>query len=119
VKPMLFATLLAGCAVEPGPRPPVPRFEIDPEYVPEGDGHETPVTLDGAASADELDDPGARLRFEWSFDADVRFVEGDRHDPTIVVTLSGTRPVTVTLAVEDEDELVSRLSRRIGLVLPE
>lgn len=110
---------LAGCQQELG-RPPVPRFTIDPEWIAEGDAHETRVALDATASADELDDPDAPLDVAWTFDDDgVRFEEGHADDAAVVVTAEGERPVTITLTVTDGEGLAGRLSRRLGIVVPE
>jgi len=108
-----------GCQQELG-RPPVPRFTIAPEWVPEGDAYETPVVLDASASADELDDPEAPLDVTWRFDdEDVRFVDGGAHDEVLVLTSSGARPVTITLTVTDSEGLSGSLSRRLGITVPE
>lgn len=116
---VIGALLAAACQQELG-RPPVPRFTIEPEYVPEGDAHETPVALDSSESADELDDPSAPLDVTWQFDDDdVRFEEGGAHDPSVVVTAAGARPVTIILTVTDPDGLSSSLTRRLGIVVPE
>lgn len=111
--------LVAGCQQELG-RPPVPRFTIDPEWVPEGDGHQTLVALDASGSADELDDPSAALEVTWTFDdGDVRFEDGGPHDEAVVLSFPGARPVTITLTVTDPEGLSSSLSRRLGIAVPE
>jgi hypothetical protein len=110
---------LSACQQELG-RPPVPRFTIDPAYVPEHDDFATEVSLDGSASADELDDPTIPLAFSWHFDDDrVRIVDGDVHSSTLRIATAGDRPLTISLAVEDDDGQTSTLEQRLGLTLPD
>jgi hypothetical protein len=116
---LALGLLSAGCQQDLG-RPPVPRFTIAPEYVPEGDDHQTRVVLDATGSADELDDPTAPIDLSWRFDdPDLRIVDGGDRDATIVVTIGGARPVTIVLTVTDPEGLSSTLSRRLGITLPE
>ena len=116
---LLALGLLAGCQQELG-RPAVPRFTIDPAYIPMGDDHATRVVIDATASADELGDPSAPLYASWTFDDDrVRIVEGSVHDLTLVVTAPGERAVTIVLTVTGPDGSSSRLSQRLGITLPD
>lgn len=116
---MLSTLLLVACQQELG-RPPVPRFEIDPAYVPQGDDFHTEVSLDASASADELDDPDSPLGYEWSFDEDrVRIVRGNENAVIIAITVPGDRPVTISLTVEDPDGQRSTLEQRLGVTVPE
>ncbi|MBI2895035.1 MAG: hypothetical protein HYY06_15880 [Deltaproteobacteria bacterium] len=115
----LLVVTLAACQQELG-RPPVPRFEIEPAYVPLDDDFRTEVTLDASASADELDDPASPLGYAWAFDDDrIRVVRGDPADPTIAITAPGDRPVTIALTVEDTDGQRSTLEQRLGVSVPE
>src|SRR5688500_647303 len=73
-------TIWAGCATEEG-RPPIARIDVTPGSIPENDGFQTAVVLDGTRSADPVDDPdgSASLEFLWSVEGDeVRFEAGSR-----------------------------------------
>jgi hypothetical protein len=119
VRLALAVLALAACQQELG-RPPVPRFEIDPAYVPLDDDFRTEVTLDASASADELDDPTSPLGYEWGFDEDrIRIVRGDEAEAIVAITAPGDRPVTISLTVEDEDGQRSTLEQRLGVSVPE
>lgn len=104
--PLLMGTLLvASCASEQG-RPPVARITAEPRAIPEHDGFQTDVILDGTTSADPIDDPdGTRpLSYAWEITGDeVRFQQGTPASPTITVRFLGDRPATVRLTVTDED----------------
>lgn len=108
VRTLTFALLLAaGCTFEDG-HPPVPRASATPRAIPENDGFQTPVALDGTASADPIDDPeGMRpLRYRWTIRSDeFRFDQGDETDPSPVVRFRGDRPATIELTVTDADGL--------------
>jgi len=113
----LAGLLVAACS-QIGPRPPVPRFTVDPEFIPEGDAHRTPVTLDGSASADDLEDPTVPLAYAWAADEEsARVVDGALDEAVVVMTFAGDRVVTVTLTVTDPDGLAASLSDRVGLTV--
>jgi hypothetical protein len=95
------------CTVEEG-RPPLARIELVPEAIPENDGFQTPVVLDGTASADPIDDPdgSARLDYAWAIDGDEhRFDEGDEGSDMPTLSFRGDRPATIVLTVTDADGL--------------
>jgi hypothetical protein len=99
--------VLAACSAPEG-RPPVARIELQPDRIGENDGFQTPVTLDGRASADPIDHPeGADLGYAWTIDGDeARFEPGSHTDDAApVVRLRGDRPATITLTVTDDDGL--------------
>lgn len=114
---MAALTTLAACAVDEG-RPPVARIELTPDQVGENDGFQTPVTLDGRASADPLDHAdGARLTFAWQvLDDEVRFEPGSRDDDEApVVRVRGDRPATIILTVTDQDGLSASTTAHLRL----
>ena len=114
---ILLGFVVGGCS-QIGPRPPVPRFTIDPEFIPQGDDHRTPVTLDGSGSADDLEDPTVPLEFAWDVDDPSRRVlEGALDAAVAVLTFSGEHVVTVTLTVTDPDGLSASVSDRVGLTV--
>jgi hypothetical protein len=112
--------VVAGCAVEDG-RPPLARIDLAPAAIPENDGFQTAVTLDGTASADPIDDPdgSARLGFRWEIVGDeVRFEPGSRTtDPAPVVRFRGDRPATIRLTVTDADGLDSTATAYMQLTV--
>lgn len=119
MRTFLVAALLASCS-QIGPRPPVPRFTVDPEFIPEGDDHATEVAFDATGSADELEDPEVPLDFAWDVDdPSRRIVGGALDEPFVAMTFAGERVVTVTLTVTDPDGLTGSLSRRVGLTVAE
>ncbi len=112
---LVSAAVSAACS-QIGPRPPVPRIAIDPEFIPEGDAHETAVTLDGTGSADELEDEAAPLAFRWEVDdPSGRIEEGAFDEPVVVMTFAGDRVVSVTLTVTDPQGLSASVTQRVGL----
>jgi hypothetical protein len=112
-----LVALSAACS-EIGPRPPVPRIAIDPEFIPEHDAHRTPVTLDGSESADELEDESAPLTFRWEVDdPSGRAVEGALDAPLVVMTFAGERVVRVTLTVTDPQGMSASITERVGLTI--
>jgi len=69
---------------------------------------QTPVTLDGTASADPLDDPegDAPLSYRWEIlDDEFDFVDSRETSPRATVRLRGDRPATIVLTVSDRDGL--------------
>ena len=89
-------------------------------YIPLGDNFQTPVTLKGDMSADEVDDPGAThpLQFHWSIDGDYQVQDGDVNSVDLTVLLKGDRPVPVTLSVTDgDDHLTAKSTVMIGITL--
>ncbi len=97
----------AACTFDDG-HPPVARANATPRAIPENDGFQTAVTLDGTASADPVDDPGMAvpLSYHWSIQGDeFRFDSGDEHAASPVVRFLGDRPATIELTVTDADGL--------------
>src|SRR5512146_2370753 len=94
----LIAPIGSACDAPIG-HPPIARIELAPGAIPAHDEFQTVVTLDGARSADPIDDPtGARpLTYQWVIlDADVRFEPGSRDtskQPS--VRFRGERPPTI------------------------
>ena len=106
-----------GCTGDDG-RPPVARIALTPDQSVENDGFQTPVTLDGRASADPVDHPeGARLTYAWEIlDDEVRLEAGSRTDQAApVVRLRGDRPATIVLTVTDEDGLSASTTAHLRL----
>jgi hypothetical protein len=104
---LIVGLLAAGCTVEDG-RPPLARIELVPEAIPENDGHQTEVVLDGSTSADPIDDPdgSSRLEFLWEIEGDEhRFADGDAGDAMPTLSFRGDRPATISLTVTDADGL--------------
>jgi hypothetical protein len=95
----------ASCATDGG-YPPVARITFAPGNIPENDGFQTPVVLDGSTSADPVDDPENQrpLRYAWEIIGDeYRVTEGSLSSSMLTVTLLGERPATIALTVTDED----------------
>lgn len=110
-------TSLTACAEDVG-RPPEARIELRPDQIGEDDGFQTPVTLDGAASADPVDHPdGAMLAYAWQIlDDEFRLEPGSRtYHEAPVIRLRGDRPATVILTVTDEDGLTSTTTAHLRL----
>lgn len=96
---------LAGCTTDTG-YPPVARITFAPGTIPENDGFQTPVALDGSTSADPIDDPENQrpLRYAWEIIGDeYRVSEGSLDAAKVTVSLLGERPATIALTVTDED----------------
>src|SRR5579871_2372948 len=86
--------------------PPTARATASPMYLPLNDDYATDVLLDGSASDDAIDDPGAAhpLSFVWSIDDPApRVTAGALDAPTVTVRLAAARPTTVQLMVSDQD----------------
>lgn len=117
---LVTVALVAACGVEDG-RPPVARISLDPAAIPEHDDFRTPVTLDGTASDDPIDDPDGLdpLEFTWEIHGDeFRFEPGsDARDPAPVILLRGNTPATVRLTVTDVDGRSTTAERRIALTV--
>ena len=112
--------VLAACQPEEG-RPPLARIELSPAAIPEHDGFETVVTLDGTLSADPVDDPdGAeRLDYHWEILGDEFDLEpgSDEGDDVVEVRFRGDRPATITLTVTDADGLDARATAYLQLTV--
>jgi len=109
----------SGCSFDDG-HPPVARARATPSAIPENDGFQTAVTLDGSLSADPVDDPERTLplRFEWSIRGDeYRFDQGDTTDAAPVVRFRGDRPPTIQLTVTDGDGLSATVSFELRLTV--
>lgn len=100
---LISAWFAAACGAPEG-HPPVARITADPPSIPEHDGFQTQVVLDGTASADPLDPPGP-LEYHWEITNDeARFEPGSTAaDPAPTVTFLGDRPATIRLTVTDQD----------------
>jgi len=104
---LVAALAPAACTFDDG-HPPVARVDAAPRAIPENDGFQTAVTLDGTASADPVDDPNGAmpLSYTWSIQGDeFRFDSGDEHAANPVVRFLGDRPATIELTVTDTDGL--------------
>ena len=114
------SALLGACEIEEG-RPPIARIELDPEAIPEHDGCETVVTLDGTMSADPVDDPEATeaLRYHWEIlGDDFDFEPGSGEDDSApAVRFRGDRPPSITLTVTDVDGLDSTVTTYLQLTV--
>lgn len=108
-----------GCSPEEG-HPPVARISASPQIIPENDGFQTAVTLDGSESADPLDDPEGQqaLDYEWEILSDeFRFETGNETSATPVVRFRGDRPAIIRLTVTDEDGLTGSVSTTLTLTV--
>jgi hypothetical protein len=99
---------LGGCQIEEG-RPPIARIDLVPAAIPEHDGFETVVTLDGTMSADPVDDPEGSepLEYHWEILGDDFELEpgADEDESAPTVRFRGDRPAAITLTVTDSDGL--------------
>lgn len=113
-------TLLGGCQIEEG-RPPIARIDLVPAAIPEHDGFETVVTLDGTMSADPVDDPEGteRLDYRWEILVDDFELEpgSDADDSVPEVRFRGDRPAAITLTVTDVDGLDSTVTAYLQLTV--
>lgn len=118
---ILAVLVLPGCLPADEGRPPLARIDIVPAAIPENDGFDTAVTLDGRASADPIDDPDGseRLDYRWEILGDeVRFEAGsDESDAAPVVRFRGDRPATVRLTVTDSDGLDATTTAYVQLTV--
>ena len=118
---IVFAgTLLAACQVEEG-RPPIARIDLVPAAIPEHDGFETVVLLDGSSSADPVDDPESSeaLGYRWEILGDDFEMEpgDDENDSAPAVRFRGDRPPSITLTVTDVDGLDSTVTAYLQLTV--
>ena len=121
----LLVLVLCACG---GPPPPPPTAVIvaEPPSLCEGDGHATPVLLDGRDSAARLTlvpvppDPDAPpLTYEWSFQgAEHRVVDGDLGSDHLTITAAADRPLHVTLRVTNELGGVAESIQTVGITRP-
>lgn len=110
---------VTGCT-EPEGRPPLARIELSPEAIPENDGFQTAVILDGTTSADPVDDPdgSSRLELVWEIDGDEhRFDDGDETSAMPTLRFRGDRPATIQLTVTDPDGLSATATARLQLTV--
>jgi hypothetical protein len=108
-------TVAAGCAASPE-RAPVARIATTPTAIPQGDGQQTPVMIDGSTSAD-IDDPGATLTFHWTLLDDTATIDGADDTPMIVARFAGERPPTIVLDVTVDGD-TGELEYQLQLTLP-
>lgn len=102
---LLAALLVNACTTDSG-YPPVARITFAPGAIPENDGFQTAVVLDGSTSADPIDDPENQrpLSYTWEIVGDeYRVSEGSLSSAKLTITLLGERPATIVLKVTDED----------------
>ena len=111
---------LAACTAPPG-HPPIARITLDPGAIPAFDNFQTPVTLDGSASADPIDDPdgSAPLTYAWQvLDTEGRFDTGSEATSSApVVRFLGDRPPTIVLTVTDVDGQASSATAHLQLTV--
>ena len=91
-----------------------------PTYIPQNDGFQTAIALDGTNSADEVDDPSASrpLTYSWTVGGDYKIQDGDLGSAKVTILLKGDRPVPVTLSVTDgDDHLTAKSTAMIGITL--
>ena len=111
--------LLVACSEDTG-HPPVARIAAMPTYIPQNDGFQTAIALDGTGSADEVDDPTATrpLTYSWTVGGDYKLQDGDLGSAKVTILLKGDRPVPVTLSVTDaDDHLTAKSTVMIGITL--
>lgn len=112
--------LASGCDTPIG-HPPIARIDLSPAEIAAHDEFQTLVTLDGAKSADPIDDPNAtqKLTYQWTItDAEVRFESGSRDtQKSPMVRFRGERPATITLTVTDEDGNESSTTKYLELTV--
>ena len=118
----VVALLLVACGCDaPIGHPPIARIELTPAAIPAHDEFQTLVTLDGAKSADPIDDPSGtqKLTYQWTItDAEVRFEAGSRDTQKApMVRFRGERPATITLTVTDEDGNESSSTKYLDLTV--
>lgn len=116
---LVVAFVLAACDAPIG-HPPIARISLTPSAIPAHDEFQTAVTLDGAASADPVDDPaGAHpLTYQWDIiDDDTRFDTGKDTSKAPVVRFRGERPATITLTVTDENGNASSATKDLQLTV--
>lgn len=116
-----FLVLFAACGddddgiTEPTNRNPVASISAAPLEVPENDGNQTVVTLDGSGSSDPDNDP---LTFSWDVPSGT-FVNGTSAASEVAeVTFPGTAPYVVTLTVTDGQGGSDDASVTIGIIVP-
>src|SRR5262245_23077514 len=106
---------LHACAAS-SDRPPVARITAMPAAIPEADGFQTTVQLDGTTSA-SIEDPGAELRFAWQLlDDDAR--ADDLGQPTLAAQFAGVRPPRIVLTVTAPDGASGHVTRELQLTVP-
>jgi len=110
---------VAACTAPPG-HPPIARITLAPGAIPAFDNFQTPVTLDGSASADPVDDPDgtAPLTYAWQIlDTEGRFDNSRDTSPAPVVRFLGDRPPTIVLTVTDVDGQSSSATAHLQLTV--
>ena len=110
---------LGACTTPPG-HPPIARIALAPGAIPAFDNFQTPVTLDGSASADPVDDPAgtAPLTYAWQIlDTEGRYVDSRETQAAPVVTFLGDRPPTILLTVTDVDGQSSTATAHLQLTV--
>lgn len=99
--------------IQPANNDPQAVISADPLEVPEGDDHQTVVTLDGSASSDPDGDP---LTYEWTAPSG-DFVNGTNAGSQVAeVTFPGTAPYNVVLVVQDGRAGSASASVTIGII---
>ena len=91
---------------------PVAQIVSSHSSVPENDGNQTVVRLDGSGSSDP---DGETLTYNWSVPGGT-FVNGTTAtDAIIQVTFPGASPYTVELTVTDENGLTGSATFTVGV----
>lgn len=112
--------LLLGACTSPVGHPPIARIELAPGAIPAFDNFQTVVTLDGATSADPVDDPdgSAPLTYAWEIlDSEVRYEQGRSTSAAPEVRFLGDRPATIVLTVTDLDGQSAQATANIALTV--
>ena len=127
MRPLLVALLVGGvgCAEQPLGHP-MAFFTMAPEYVCDGDDHQTVIRFDATQSAPnarlviagEAPDEG-RVDLAWSVLADdFGVVEGDLRATRVAMTFPGARPVTIRLTVTNTAGQTATDARTVGVIFP-
>jgi hypothetical protein len=124
VRFVLIALCVVACTSEPSGHAPIARITATPRAIPDHDGFQTDVVLDGTASADPIDDPdgGLPLAFLWTItNDDVQYTMGRDTEPKVTVRFLGNHPAIVDLKVTDVTGLSStaELNMQLTILLPD
>jgi hypothetical protein len=98
-----LAVVAIGCGDDDPPtgienQAPTAQVTASPDSVPQGDGNQTVVTIDGSASSDP---DGDTLSFSWVVPSGTFEAGTTGSDAVVQVTFPGAAPYEVTLTVSD------------------